>query len=311
MNTNATASVQGHNTECICSACMMADMSAHIRATRSVEDADRLLAELGTIAERVKGERTRFAKPGQRAGRGIVRKISDKQARYLGFLIKTREFTSLLVKPGFTTDIENISLAGARTLIDALLGCPERVLSEVERIEMDRATPAQVGYALSLTGRKMGFNTDRNPRSEAETEAMLKGLSKRDVSAGIEKLKTMPDYVGTSVEPVAGSLKEAVTKIAGIYELDGEIYRMKKAKQGTHFYAMRLDREAGDAWNYAGGMAKRVPSEGRKLTLEECEALSIKLGGCCMCGRTLTATVDGVGPAARFIGPICAGNMGF
>ena len=310
MNTNATATYNGHDSECICHLCLEADMTAHIRATRSVEDADRLLAELGTIVSKVKGERTRFAKPGQRAGRGVVRKISDKQAKYLGFLLKTRDFTSLLTKPWFTTDVANISLAGARTLIDALLGCPERVLTAVERADMDRATDRQVAFALSLTGRKMGFNTDRNPRSEAETEAMLKTLSKQDVSAGINKLKDMPDYVGTAVEPVAGSIKETVVKIAGIYELDGEIYRMKKAKSGNHFYAMRLDRESGDAWNYAGGMARRVPSEGRKLSLEECEALSLRLGGCCMCGRTLTATVDGVGPAARFIGPICASNMG-
>jgi hypothetical protein len=130
---------------------MMADMTAHIRATRTAQDADRLLAELGTIAEKVKGERTRFAKPGQRAGRGVVRKISEKQSRYLAFLLKSRDFTELLAKRWFTTDVENISLAGARTMIDALLGCPERPAHVIEAEQAARMiTERQVSYIVSL-----------------------------------------------------------------------------------------------------------------------------------------------------------------
>lgn len=301
MNANATATTgtayNGHDEECICPACMMADMTAHIRATRG-DDADRLLTELGTIVERVKGERTRFAKPGQRAGRGVVRHISERQARYLAFLLKSRDFTSLMGKPWFTTDVEHISLAGARTFIDALLGCPERPAHE---IPVDMATEGQVKFITSLLATRDLTGTPYAGKGEDDARKLTKGQA----SKVIENLKALPMPVA---KPIT---KDTIKEIAGIYELDGEIYRMKRAKGGTHFYAMQLDREAGDAWNYASGMARKVPSEGRKLSLEECEALSIKLGGCCMCGRTLTATVDGVGPAARFIGPVCAGNMGF
>lgn len=299
MNATTTAPIiPGHDTECICPECCMADMVAHIRATRTNGDAERLLTELGTVVERVKGERTRFAKPGQRAGRGIVRKISGKQARYLAFLLKSRDFTSLISKPWFTTDVENISLAGARTFIDALLGCPERPAHEVP---VDMATPKQIAYIVSLLNAR---DTDGTPYV-GRTEDDAKRLNKGQAKSVIENLLALP------MRAVAPVTKESIKEIAGIYELSGEIYRMKRAKGGTHFYAMVLDREAGDAWNYASGMARKVPSEGRKLSLDECEALSLKLGGCCMCGRTLTATVDGVGPGARFIGPICAGNMGF
>lgn len=231
MNSNATATgYNGHNTECICPSCMMVDMSAHIRATR-------------------------------------------------------------------TTDVANISLAGARTMIDSLLGCPERPAHE---IPVDMASDKQVAYIVNLLAQKELTGTPYAGKTEDDARKLTKVQAKTIIT----NLLAMPNK---TVELT----KDTVKEIAGIYELDGEIYRMKKARGGKHFYAMQLDREAGDAWNYAEGMARKVPTEGRKLSLEECEALSIRLGGCCMCGRTLTATVDGVGPAARFIGPVCAGNMGF
>lgn len=303
-NTQVTG-YNGHDTECICPTCMMADMTAHIRATRTTADADRLLAELGTIAEKVKGERTRFAKPGQRAGRGIVRKISDKQARYLAFLLKTKDFTSLISRKWFTTDVANISLAGAKTMITELKECPDRKLSATEVVQMDMITEKQVSYIVSL----MRQSEIAGTVFDGKTEDDVKRLTKDGASKAITLLKALPKRKALAA-PTA-TTKDEVKAIAGIYELDGKIYRMKKARGKAHFYAMELDREAGDAWNYAEGMARKVPAQGRKLSLEECEALSVRTGGCCMCGAELTATVDGVGPAARYIGPICAGNMGF
>lgn len=62
MSIDATAATgyNGHSEECMCTLCLEADMTAHIRATRTTEDADRLLAELGTIITRVKGEGATF-----------------------------------------------------------------------------------------------------------------------------------------------------------------------------------------------------------------------------------------------------------
>lgn len=299
-NTQVTG-YNGHDTECICPTCMMADMTAHIRATRTTADADRLLAELGTIAEKVKGERTRFAKPGQRAGRGIVRKISDKQARYLAFLLKTKDFTSLISRKWFTTDVANISLAGAKTMITELKECPDRKLSATEVVQMDMITEKQVSYIVSL----MRQSEIAGTVFDGKTEDDVKRLTKDGASKAITLLKALPKR---AAKPVT---KEELKEIAGIYELDGAYYRMQKARGKSYFYAMKLDREAGDAWHYAEGMARKVPTAGRKLTLEECEALSVRTGGCCMCGAELTATVDGVGPANRYIGPKCAANMGY
>lgn len=302
---NMTA-YNGHPETCLCPMCMVADMTAFIRSTRTAQDADRLIAELGTISEKVKSERTRFAKPGQRAGRGYVRKISDKQKWFIGKLLKERDFTSLLAKKWFTTDVANISLAGAKTIITELLECPVRPAIEIEALE--RMAPAmmiterQVSYIVSL----MRQSEITGTVFDGKTEDDVKRLTKEGARKAIDMLKTLPKR-----KALTATTKDEVKEIAGIYELDGEIYRMKRARGKTHFYAMILDREAGDAWHYAEGMARRVPTEGRKLSLEECEALSVRTGGCCMCGAQLTATVNGVGPAARYIGPKCEANMGF
>lgn len=293
----ALMSFNGHSTDCICAACMMADLHNHIVMTRSAADADRLLVELGGIEAKVKGARTRFAKPGQACGTGVVRKISPKQAAYLAFLLKSRDFTSLMGKAWFTTDVENISLAGARTFIDALLSCPERPAAEVP---VDVATPKQVSFIVSLLS---GRDTDGTPYA-GRTEADAKRLTKAQAKSVIENLLKLPVRMA---KPIT---KSEAREIAGLYELDGEIYRMRKARGKSHFYAELLTDIESSAFEYASGMAHKVPATGRKLSLEECEALSLKLGGCCMCGRELTATVNGVGPGARFVGPICKRSMG-
>lgn len=296
-----TISYNGHITDCICPSCMMADLESHIRSTRTEADADRLLTELGTIAAKVQGERTRFKTPGQGSGRGIVRKISEKQARYLAKLLKTRDFTSLLSKSWFTTDIENISLAGARTFIDALLACPIRPAHE---IPVEMITLNQASYMVALIEGREITGTPYAGRTEADVNMLTFDQAK----TAITNLLTLPKKA-VAAAPTA-TTKEEIKAVAGLYELAGEIYRMRKARGGAHFYAELLTDVESSAFEYARGMAAKVPAEGRKLSLAECEALSLQMGGCCMCGKTLSATVDGVGPAARFIGPVCGANMG-
>ena len=121
--------------------------------------------------------------------------------------------------------------------------------------------------------------------------------------------KVIDQLVNAPHKATPAPTKDEVKSIAGLYELEGNIYRMKKARSGNHFYAELLTDAESGAFEYASGMARKVPAQGRKLSLEEAEALSGLMGCCCMCSRTLTATVDGVGPAARYIGPICAKNF--
>lgn len=277
---------------------MCQDLGLRVPAT--IEEARRKHNTVTEIPEESLSERTRFATPGQKCGSGRVRKISDRQLSYLRHLLNTRRYHKLIGQKWFPKGVnshaetlaavEYISLAGARTMISELLTCPMQPGVSDEPM----ATDAQKSYARSLADRKGII-----PAVDFDS------LTRKQMSEIIEKYNAIAD------KPVATPTVADAKAIAGLYELDGSIYRMKKARQGVHFYAELLTDADSGAFEYAQGMARKVPAEGRKLSLEECEALSGIMGVCCMCSRELTATVDGVGPAARFIGPVCAGKMGF
>jgi hypothetical protein len=283
------SSYNGHSEDCICVPCMNADLDAHVLATQGQEALDRLNAGMAGMP-RDTAVRTRYATPGTRTGRGIVRKVSERQVRFIKNLLATRDTRNLVRLPG-SEDIENMSLAGARDLIDRLLACPE--------------IPAKAAVANLATDKQKAFARSLAERKGLKPTVDFDKLTKAEISKIIDSYKAIADKPAEPVTPID------VTKVAGLYELGGDIYRMRKARTGQHFYAEKLTDVESSAFEYAAGMARKVPAEGRKLTLEECEALSLRMGGCCMCGRDLTATVDGVGPAARFIGPICAAKMGF
>lgn len=284
---------------------MCRDMGIRVPATMA--EAERKYNTVSEVPAEVLSERTRFAQPGQLCGRGVVRKISEAQLRYLRNLLNTRYYRKIMCEKWFTSlgatshmdllaKVEFISLKGASTMIDALKGCPlQPALAEAEEGSEPMASEPQRNYlATLLSEREHTFTGD------------ILDLTKDEATKLIGRLKDAPRKA--TPKPT----QEDVKAIAGLYELAGEIYRMRKARGANHFYAERLTDVESSAFEYAQGMARRVPNAGRKLTLEECEALSLKLGACVMgCGRTLTATVNGVGPAQRFIGPVCAKNMGF
>lgn len=284
---------------------MCRDMGLRIPAT--LEEARRTHDTVSEIPEDSFSERTRFATPGQRCGRGTVRAVSDAQKKYMRFLLNTRNYRKLIGMkwwPATAVDhattlatVETISLKGATTMISELLGCPKRahvIEAESTGAAEPMATEKQMAWLSGLLVERIHGEGDVDVATLAKTEA----------TAMIGRIKDAPR------KPVAAPTKDDIKTIAGLYELNGNIYRMKKARSGNHFYAERCtDKETG-AFEYAEGMARKVPAQGRKLTLEECEALSALMGSCCMCSRTLTATVNGVGPAARFIGPRCAATMG-
>lgn len=275
---------------------MCRDMGIRVPAT--LEEASRKYNTVAEIPADSFSERTRFATPGQVCGRGRVRQISDRQLNYLRMLLNTRYYRQIMGEKWFTSigatshmdllsKVEFISLKGASTMIDALKGCPMQ--ASAETVGEDMASPKQLSYLTSLLSER-----EHNLTVDIET------LTKAEARKLIDALTSLPR------KQVAAPTKDEVKQIAGLYELEGNIYRMKKARNGNHFYAELLtDAETG-AFEYASGMARKVPAQGRKLSLEEAEALSGLMGCCCMCSRTLTATVEGVGPAARYIGPICA-----
>lgn len=247
--------------------------------------------------------RTRFAEPGQVCGRGRVRIVSPAQIKFIRSLLTTRYYKPIMGEKWFTSmaarlnitshatflvQVEFISLKGASTLIDALLACPFQKAHDPAIVGEPMASDAQKGFLTTLLADK-----EHSLTVDVET------LTKKTASKLIGELKELPRKATPT------PTKDELKSVMGLYELAGEYYRMKKARSGNHFYAEKLtDLETG-AWEYAKGFARKVPAEGRKLSLEEGEKFSALLGSCCMCSRELTATVNGVGPAARFIGPIC------
>lgn len=263
----------GHDTDCMCVTCMVEDMDAYL-ATQGTE----ISWHAAEMARRATGERTRYAAPGTACGTGVVRQVSDRQVRFIKRLLAERDTTNLVRLPG-SENVEHMSLRGARDLIDRLLSCPERPRY------VRPATSGQISFIASLCQRKgmPDLSGDVAEFSKAsETITMLKGLA---------------DAPRATAAPLT----------VGIYRHNGRIVQAKPNRQGTRMYGKLYDA-AGRCWVYVPGLLSGLTEEHR-MTLDECKALSVELGACCMCGRELTATVDGIPPSERYIGPICASKI--
>jgi len=100
---------------------------------------------------------------------------------------------------------------------------------------------------------------------------------------------------------------------AGVYVLpDGTICQVKANREKTRTYAKRFvviggerATEAGTRENgeyvYEAGLVEVVARTGRKMTLEEAKAFTLRYGFCCRCGRHLKAAES----VERGIGPVC------
>lgn len=261
----------GHDADCMCVPCMMADMDA-------------ALIEQGLDPAKYRdsrdamstSERTRYATPGAQCGRGVVRLLSPRQVAFIKRLMAERDTSNLVRLPG-SENIERMSLRGASDLIEKLLACPE--LPAAER-PSPLATPAQVNYALSLCNRK-GMELTRSE---------LASQSKRDISITIDKLKKLPD------RPI--EVKVAAELEAGIYLLNDTVYKVQRAVHGSgRMYAKMLDKETG-RFEYASGAVKSIKPE-HKMTLDQAKEYGAIYGVCCACGRTLTdenSIEQGIGP---------------
>jgi hypothetical protein len=132
---------------------------------------------------------------------------------------------------------------------------------------------------------------------------------------------------------------DPVTEV-GLYERGGRVYKVQRSKTSGNLYAKVLDitevpqeceghestgSEESDGedmgqtvycdgtcrpakkkakYEYAPG-AFRVLDASAKIGLERANELSLQVGACMVCGRTLTAKES----VARGIGPICAGRV--
>lgn len=117
--TRATTSPAGHDDDCMCVPCMMADMDAAL-VEQGLDPAKYRDPSDGKGS----AERTRYATPGTACGRGVVRLLSPKQVAFIKRLMVERDTSNLTRLPG-SENIERMSLRGASDLIEKLLACPE------------------------------------------------------------------------------------------------------------------------------------------------------------------------------------------
>jgi hypothetical protein len=116
-------------------------------------------------------------------------------------------------------------------------------------------------------------------------------LDKSDASALIESLLELP----------MKSTQGAVELEVGMYQLGGEIYKVKRSEESGNLYASVL---VGTKFEYARGAIRTLTPEHR-LSLEQAKAYGVQYGICCVCGRLLTNEVS----VAEGIGPICSGRL--
>jgi hypothetical protein len=271
--------------DCLCVPCMMSDMDVALRDAgldpAEYRGADSVFAGREPV-------RTRYAKPGQSTGSGVVRHVSERQVAFIKRLFAERDTSKLVRLPG-SEDIEHMSLTGARDLIDRLLGCPRKPGQPSERL----ATEPMRRFLRVLLA-------ERDTSSPAVTsllaESTVETVSFADCRLLIEALKVAPRKAPES-KPSAPAV-EPVTE--GMYLVGKVIYKVQRAVHGSgNLYAKVLDEKTG--FSYAPGALRNIKAEHR-MTLEQAKEFGHLYGMCCVCGATLTDEVS----IAAGIGPICA-----
>ena len=301
-----------HDADCYCVPCMVRDMDATL--AENGLDANKYHTLDDTRGTAV---RTRYAKPGQKVCRGYVRKLSDKTIRFIKSLLHDRDTTNLTRLPG-SEDVENMSLAGARDLIDRLLSCPEKTV-KTERmatenqintifkmVKMKSANGAPIIAAMGIDQAK---NDDRN---------ITFTVAKATIDFLINDAQWLPRETqskpttnnGNSSNKAYGNSRKEVEK--GLYLVDGDVYKVQIAVHGSGKpYAKTLDFETGK-FEYANGAIYNVNVKA-PMTKAEAQEIAKKYRSnvelesyCFICGLPLTDETS----MDRGIGPICWGKLG-
>ena len=91
--------------------------------------------------------------------------------------------------------------------------------------------------------------------------------------------------------------------VMGVYEANGQVFVVKPNQQKSRLYAKVW--ENGSLTYAPGAIYKLHPCH--KVSRERGEELSVQIGACCVCGRTLTAEKS----VKAGIGPICGRAFSF
>lgn len=180
---------------------------------------------------------------------------------------------------------------------------PRRRRSAAPAWKSDAATDGQLTFIANLLRDRA---VEAIKRTSLELE-LGRGITKGRAGEIIEELKLAPwGREGSTPQPK----REAAP--VGVYELDGEFYAIREAKDAVTKQPYRFARHI-VITRKADGEAHRVDFEpakgaqfrvhdGRALTLDEVEALSLEFSRCFLCGRELnviTSKKAGIGPVCR------------
>lgn len=159
------------------------------------------------------------------------------------------------------------------------------------------ATEKQAGFIRTLLGTRVGY-------SEGFADRVEYGLASGAMT--IDEAKRVINWL---LELEA----REVTVTPGVFVMNGEFWLLRKARKGTHCYAMRLASPpmpgAKLNWTFAPGMTMKVAAAGRPVTAAEAAALGHQTHHCCFCGLELTDDGDGKSVDVGY-GPVCAKNNG-
>jgi hypothetical protein len=173
------------------------------------------------------------------------------------------------------------------------------------------ATPKQVAYLRRLCEER-GLNLDDCPRPYA---------TKRDASALIDHVLTLPVLRGEQAAPAPAAAPRAPRTVQvtepGIYERDGEVYRVKRGRESGNLYASRMKvigglraTEAGTVvgieFDYDAGAIFKL-TDADRMTVARAKELCLQYNVCINCGAKLkdAASVElGIGPVCilKFVG---------
>ncbi len=244
---------------------------------------------------------------GTKTGNGYVRKISERQERYIKFLIKERDISNLHLTTNQSIDADKIAFMGlpaAKALIEKLLGCPIKGTDSPVKESAPKlpGSPKQIVLINKLA-------KERN-LSDSDIKILLKAYPTARLL--IDKLFGMPKDNSTILaefnKAKTSNNEEFIpaTIIPGFYRNNNETYKVQFNQAKTNLYALRQIGK--NKYEYVAGAIRQLTPEmfvsinPLNITLEEAKAYGRKTGKCYMCGRTLTnktSIEEGIGPYCR------------
>lgn len=303
--TTPTGGYNGHGEDCICVKCISAEWKA-LEKLNGVEG-----RYTDAIPETVHAERTRYAEPGQKVGRGYVREMSTRQKKYLRFLLDTKvligkgsKLTDMqrsymgIIKDGSDAIMESltrVSLVGIKEIISNLVASADKEISaRAERM----ATEKQAEWLGKLSGKDVSEEIEAirikgKNATFAEAHKALDVLFKAG-SKSVERKAT---------ENHPESNTEAFEVVEGMYLYQNEVYKVQRAVHGSgQLYAKRLvkleesytkisrNKEilVTHEFVYEGARILRSFTAENKMTKDQAIEYGALYGVCCVCSKTLT-----------------------